>query len=576
MEEKFWEIESIADEVTVKQFAEQIGLETVLARILVNRGISTFDTAKEFFRPDLQGLHNPFLMTDMDKAVNRLLQAVKNNEKILIYGDYDVDGISAVAMVYKFLHNWHKNIGYYIPDRYSEGYGISIKGIDYAADNGYRLVIALDCGIKAIEKMKHAKSKNIDFIICDHHNTGEQLPEACAVLDPKRHDCNYPYKELSGCGVGFKLLQAYSSKTNIDESYIMRYIDFVAVSIASDIVPITGENRVLTYYGLEKLNTDPHIGFKAIVKVAGLALGKIDVNEVVFKIGPRINAAGRIDSGQMAVDLLVNNNLQEAISIAYRIDEDNTTRKEIDRETTIEAINLINLSETMTNKRSTVLFNPHWHKGIVGIVASRLVEQFYRPAIILTRSNGMISGSARSVPNFNIYEAIAECSDLLETYGGHMYAAGLSLKEENLQQFIEQFEKVVESIILPSQTIQKIICDAQISISQITPKLWGQLKALRPFGPGNMAPVFISRNVLAAGQCVGKDGAHMRLMINDAESPQKQFPAIAFNLSQHWHTIANRQSLDICYTIDENEYRGKFSLQLRIKDIKKHQFCERK
>jgi single-stranded-DNA-specific exonuclease len=471
-------------------------------------------------------------------------------------------------MVYKFLYNWHKNIDYYIPDRYSEGYGISIKSIDYAVDNDFRLVIALDCGIKAVEKMKYANARGIDFIICDHHNPGDKIPEALAVLDPKRPDCKYPYKELSGCGVGFKLLQAYSRYANIDNSYLMRYIDFLAVSIASDIVPITGENRILMHYGLEKLNTDPHIGLRAINEVAEVVHGKIDVSDIVFKMGPRINAAGRIDSGQTAVDLLVCNDLNIAREISQRIDADNTTRKEIDREITTEASNLINLSKEMIDKCSTVLFNPSWHRGVVGIVASRLVEQFYRPTIIFTRSNGMITGSARSVSDFNIYEAISECSDLLENYGGHTFAAGLTLKEDNLQQFIDKFEEVVSRTILPYHIEPKVQCDAHLSISQISPKLWAQLKAFRPFGPGNMSPLFIARKVSGTGQCVGKNSAHLKLALSDIENPQVQFPAIAFNQTQHWQAISNKTPIDICYTIIENEYRGNFSIQLNIKDIK--------
>ncbi len=570
MEEKIWEIDPSADRELVKTLAGQLQLEEVLANILVNRGIHSFDLARDFFRPDLSNLHDPFLMTDMKKAVDRIISAIKNNEKILIYGDYDVDGTSSVAMVYKFFRNWYKNITYYIPDRYSEGYGVSVKGIDHAAEFGVKLVIALDCGIKAIEKMKYATGKGVDFIICDHHNPGDELPCAVAVLDPKRSDCNYPYKELSGCGVGFKLMQAYARTMNIEEKHVLKYLDFVAVSIASDIVPITGENRILTYYGLEKLNSDPSTGMRAITEVAEIPIGKIDISDIVFKIGPRINAAGRIDSGQMAVDLLVCENLNVAREISQRIDADNQTRKEIDREITLEAIDQLSLSSEKMNQRSTVLFNPRWHKGVIGIVASRLVEQFHKPTVIFTRSNGLITGSARSVPGFNIYEAIAECSGLLENYGGHMYAAGLSMLEENLHQFVERFERVVAGTIQPAQMVQKIHCDSYLTISQIAPRLWAQLKALRPFGPGNMAPVFVAKNVSAVGQCVGKTGAHLRLMVNDKENPQMQFPAIAFNQSQHWHAIANKQPIDICYTIEENEYRGKFSLQLRIKDIKSH------
>ena len=570
MRDKIWKIEPVADRELVKTLSSQLQLNEVLSGILINRGIVNFDLARNFFRPELANLHDPFLMTGMKEAIERITYAIKNNEKILIYGDYDVDGTSSVAMVYKFFKNWYKNITYYIPDRYSEGYGISIKGIDHAANNGIKLVIALDCGIKAVEKIKYATEKNVDFIICDHHNPGETLPKAIAVLDPKREDCSYPFKELSGCGVGFKLIQAYALASNIEEKHVLQYLDFVAISIASDIVPIIGENRILTYYGLEKLNTDPSTGLRAIIEVAEIAFGKIDITDIVFKIGPRINAAGRIDSGQMAVDLLVCDNLNIAREISQHIDADNQTRKEIDREITLEAIDQLSFSDILLKKRSTVLFNPHWHKGVIGIVASRLVEQFHKPTIIFTRSNGMITGSARSVSGFNIYDAIVECSDLLENYGGHMYAAGLSMLEENLERFIERFESVVSNNIQPSQMIQKIHCDSLLSISQITPKFWAQLKALRPFGPGNMAPVFVAKNISGVGQCVGKTGAHLRLMVSDKLNAQIQFPAIAFNQSQHWHAIANKEPIDICFTIEENEYRGKFSLQLRIKDIKIH------
>jgi len=568
MEEKIWEIIPQADYRLINQLSEQLGLDKNLTNILINRGITTFEMARNFFRPNLSNLHDPFLMKDMQKAVERIDKAIRSNEKILIYGDYDVDGTTSVAMMYKFLVHWHKNIGYYIPDRYSEGYGISTKGIDYAADNEFKLVIALDCGIKSNEKIDYSNQRGVDFIICDHHNSGDTIPNALAVLDPKRPDCDYPYKELSGCGVGFKLLQAYSQFANIDETFVMRYVDFVAVSIASDIVPITGENRILMHYGLEKLNTDPHMGLKAIIEISDLIPGKIEVSDIVFRIGPRINAAGRIESGQTAVNLLVSDNLNIAREISQHIDADNTTRKEIDREITNEASNLFSLSKDMTEKNSIVLFNPNWHRGVVGIVASRMVEQFHRPTIILTRSNDMITGSARSISDFSLYDAISGCADLLDTYGGHTFAAGLTLKEENLQKFIERFEEVVANTIQPYHTAQKVVYDAQISISDITPKFWAQLKAFRPFGSGNMAPVFVSRNVTGIGQCVGKTGSHLKMTLNNVENPQIQFPAIGFNLSQHSQKILNKTPVDISFTLVENEYRGKYTIQLNIKDIK--------
>jgi len=436
MEEKIWEVAPPADLELVKTLSNQLQLEEVLTHLLINRGIDTFDAAREFFRPSLSNLHDPFLMADMSKAVDRITQAIRHNEKIMVFGDYDVDGTSSVAMIYRFFYRWYKNLLYYIPDRYTEGYGISIRSIDYAAENDVKLVIALDCGIKAVEKINYARQKGIDYIICDHHNAGEVLPDAVAVLDPKRPDCQYPYKELSGCGVGFKLIQAFAQTNSIDERYVLELLDYVAVSIASDIVPITGENRILAYFGLEKLNTDPSIGLRAIAEVASIPFGKIDVSDIVFKIGPRINAAGRIDSGQMAVDLLVCNNYDKARQISLRIDADNEARKEIDREMTNEAIDQISRLSDISEKKTTVLFNPRWHKGVIGIVASRIVEHFHKPTVIFTRSNGLVTGSARSVPGFNLYEALTECDDLLENYGGHMYAAGLSLQEENLEQFI--------------------------------------------------------------------------------------------------------------------------------------------
>lgn len=567
MQEKIWELGPSADSDLVADLSSRLNLDETLADILIRRGVSTFDQARVFFRPDMANLHDPFLMADMQQAVDRVTQAVRNNEKVLVYGDYDVDGISAVAMMYRFLKIWHKNLLYYIPDRYGEGYGISTKGIDYAADHGVRLVIALDCGIKAVEKIDYATSRGVDFIICDHHTAGESLPRAVAVLDPKRKDCAYPYKELSGCGVGFKLMQAYAQANGIDERHVFDSLDFVALSIASDIVPITGENRILSHFGLEKLNVDPSLGMRAIIEVAEIPVGHIGISDIVFKIGPRINAAGRIDSGQMAVDLLVCENLELARSISRRIDVDNQTRKEIDREITLEAVDQLNIAPA-PERNTIVLFNPRWHKGVIGIVASRLVEQFHRPTIIFTRSNGLVTGSARSIPGFNIYEAISECSDLLENYGGHMYAAGLSLKEDRLPRFVEEFERVVSASIQPEHLVRKIKCDASIAISKITPRFWAQLKSLRPFGPDNHNPIFISRRVNAVGQCVGKNGAHLRLMISDRDGGQAQFPAIAFNQSQHWHSIANREPVDLCYTIEENEYRGKYYVQLRIKDIK--------
>ncbi len=567
MEEKKWILKEEGDPEKIKDLAEELDIDVILAKLLVQRNVTTFDEAKAFFRPKLSDLHDPFLMNDMAKAVERLNNAMKNNEKILVYGDYDVDGTTSVAMMYSFLHQFHKNIEYYIPDRYSEGYGISEKSIEHAEKEGISLVIALDCGIKAIEKIAMANEKNIDYIICDHHTPDDKLPNALAILDPKRLDSNYPFKELSGCGVGFKLIQAFVQANNMDMELAYEYLDILAVSIASDIVPLRGENRVLAHYGLKKINANPSVALKAIMEVSELDK-VILISDIVFKIGPRLNAAGRMDSGQMSVDLLVTKNLEEARTISKKINSDNNSRKDIDRQITSEALDLV-MQEGLDKKKSIVLYNPKWLKGVIGIVASRLVEHYYKPTIIFTRSNGLITGSARSVVGFNIYEAITECAELLENYGGHMYAAGLSIKEENFGIFKEMFEKVVQERIKPDQTIQKIHVDSVISLDQITPKFFRILKQFEPFGPENMAPVFATENLYDSGfsRCVGKDGKHLKLMLADKQGGTTLFPSIAFNQAEHWHKVANKDNFSICYNIDENTYRNKTTLQLRIKDI---------
>ena len=567
--EKYWKIKESGQRSDIDKLVYELNINYVLANLLVQRDIRTFDQAREFFRPSLENLHNPFLMKDMEAAANRIVEAIERKEKILIYGDYDVDGTTSVALTYSFLKNYYDNIDYYIPDRYTEGYGISTKGIDYAATRKVGLIIALDCGIKAVEKIDYAKKKSIDFIICDHHTPGDKLPDAVAVLDPKRADCEYPYKELSGCGVGFKLLQAYSAKNNISFDELLEYIDLVAVSIASDIVPITGENRILTYFGLKKLEESPCTGLKAIKCISGIEDRPLTVEDVVFRIGPRINAAGRMESGKQAVDLLISQNADEAFVLCDKINTHNQTRRNIDKNITEEAIKEIEkLGENF--KYSHVLYNPTWHKGVVGIVASRLIESYYKPTIVLTESNGFATGSARSVDGFDLYEAINECSELLESFGGHMYAAGLTLKKENVQALRERFELIVSEKITPEQQIPQIDIDAELNFSNITDKFYRILKQFEPFGPGNMNPVFFAENVSDNGQGrkVGAGGEHLKLNLIQEENPFNDIPAIAFGQGHKFEKTTQGNTFDIAYTITENHFRGQTTIQLNIKDIK--------
>ncbi len=567
--DKRWIVKETGNQNTIIDLKEELGISTVLSTLLVQRGINSFDEAKSFFRPQLSDLHDPFLMQDMDKAVDRLNNAIINKEKILIYGDYDVDGTTSVALVYSFLKDQHQNIGYYIPDRYLEGYGISIKGIDYAKENDFSLIIALDCGIKAIEKVDYASTLGIDFIICDHHRPGDSIPKAVATLDPKRIDCEYPFKELSGCGVGFKLMHAFSIKNSIPLEVLYEKLDLVTVSIASDIVPVVGENRILAHYGLKQLNTSPSIGLKSIIEIAGIKDSIITVNDVVFKIGPRINAAGRIESGSQAVDLLTSTDTKYANEIADQINNLNSHRKELDHSITIEAIANINESEDLKNRKSTVIYNPEWHKGVIGIVASRLIETFYRPTIVLTLSNGLITGSARSVQGFDVYKAIDKCSSLLENFGGHMYAAGLSLKPENLEKFSEQFENAVTETILPEQLVPKINVDAIISLDDINPKFFRILEQLQPFGPENMRPIFVTENVKDTGhsKIVGATGEHLKISVTN-NGFEKAFSGIAFSQAKHLEKIKESEAFNLCYSVEENTYRGNTTLQLAVRDIK--------
>lgn len=545
----------------------ELNIDKNLANLLVQKNIKTFDEAKKFFRPEIENLHDPFKMADMSKAVSRLNKALLSNEKILVYGDYDVDGTTSVAMTYAFLKERHNYLDFYIPDRYDEGYGISFKSIDYAGENGFNLVIALDCGIKAVEKIEYAKQKGIDYIICDHHTPGSKIPDAVAVLDPKREDCNYPYKELSGCGVGFKFLQAYTLSKGIDFKEVFKYIDLVAVSIASDIVDIKGENRILAHFGLKKLSEDPTLGFKAIKRIAGVDTKEMTISDCVFKIGPRINAAGRIKSGKYAVQLMISENLKEAVEFGNQIDKYNTDRKNVDREITHQAIRMIGNNIELRNRKSTVLYNPKWHKGVVGIVASRLTETYYRPTVILTESNGFATGSARSVSDFNLYAAIESCSHLLENFGGHTFAAGLTLKIENVETFSKTFEKFVIENIKEEQTIPSIYVDEEISFEDITPKFIRILKQFSPFGPGNMSPVFYTKNILDTGKStpVGKNKEHIKLDMVDENGIIIQ--GIAFSLSNKYKEIKDGKRFDICYSLEENVFRGKSTIQARVKEI---------
>ncbi|MDR3652564.1 MAG: single-stranded-DNA-specific exonuclease RecJ [Paludibacter sp.] len=552
-----------------KRLAEELSISPLLSQLLVQRDILTFENARSFFRPDLNDLHDPFLMADMQKAVNRLTTAMQKNEKILVYGDYDVDGTTSVSLVYKFLRQFYINIDFYIPDRYNEGYGISILGIDYAATNDFKLIIALDCGIKAIEKVTYSNSLGVDFIICDHHTPDEVLPPAVAVLDPKRIDCNYPYKHLSGCGVGFKLMQAFAITNNIDFSQLTPLLDLLALSIASDIVPITGENRILAYYGLKQINSNPSVGLKAILEVCGLADKEISISDIVFKIGPRINASGRMKLASEAVELLVSSDHIFSKEKSDTINEYNNDRKDLDKNITDEAIALIAADPRYKNRKSIVVHKPDWHKGVIGIVASRLSEEYYKPSIVLTNSNGLASGSARSVLGFDIYKAIDSCRDLLENFGGHMYAAGLSMKEENVAAFTERFEQFVSENILLEQTYPQIDIDAILEFKDITPKFFRVLKQFGPFGPGNMKPIFVSKKVFDYGtsRLVGKEQEHLKLELIDSSS-ENVINGIAFRMHEYNDHLKALNPLDICYTIEENSFNGNSSIQLMIRDIK--------
>ena len=557
------------DSGCIKRLASELGVDPVLAQLLVQRGITTFEQARSFFRPSLSNLHDPFLMKDMDKAVDRLHSAIMSREKILVYGDYDVDGTSAVALVYSFLRRLTTNVGFYIPDRYDEGYGISIKGMTWAAENGYSLVIALDCGIKAVEKVAYANSLGIDMIICDHHLPDEKIPEAVAVLDPKREDCHYPFDDLSGCGVGFKLVQAYAQKHDIPFDSLIPLLDLLVVSISADLVSVTGENRILAHFGLKELNEHPRQGLLAMIKLSSLEPAHVTIDDIVFKIGPRINAAGRIENGSLAVELLTATDKETAERIGREINQHNNERKNIDREITQEALNMVHEHKALASESVTIVYNPNWHKGVVGIVASRLVEAYNKPAVVLTKSNGFVTGSARSVHGFDLYESIENCADILENFGGHLYAAGLTLKEENLPEFCRRMESFIEGKIKPEMLVPIIDLDAKLDFSQITPKFFRILKQFQPFGPGNHAPVFLTENVYdnGNGRKVGPDGAHLKLELIQENQPWRHISSIAFNMSEHFEHIQLGNPIDISYSIVENYYRGIANIQLRIRDI---------
>ncbi|WP_443772795.1 single-stranded-DNA-specific exonuclease RecJ [Alistipes putredinis] len=580
--EKRWVVKPQGNPKAVAAMAAATGISPVLANLLVQRGIDTLEKAKKFFNPQLSDLHDPFLMKDMDKAVERVERAVRNREKIMVYGDYDVDGTTAVALVYKFLRQiGHKDLLFYIPDRYTEGYGISTKGIDHAARKGATLIIALDCGIKAIEKVDYAKRKGVDFIICDHHLPAEEIPRAVAVLDPKRADCSYPFDELSGCGVGFKLVQAYCQKNGIPFQQIEPLLDLLAVSIASDIVPLVDENRILAHYGLLRLNASPSKGLLSIIKICGLDRHNITIDDIVFKIGPRINAAGRMrmdendenaapSGGYAAGNLLIEGNESLAEEFGSVIDGFNQDRKCIDRSVTQEAHDFIEAHAELKAAKSTVIYNPRWMKGIVGIVASRLIETYYRPTVVLTMSNGFVTGSARSVPGFDLYQAIESCSDLLENFGGHMYAAGLTMRPERVEEFTRRFNAYVEENIDPITLQPQVEIDSELFFSNITPAFRRDLNRFQPFGPGNPAPVFVTRGVVSHGETklVGADCEHLRMDLMQRQKPNTTIQTIAFQQPTHYEWIRAGHPIDVCYQIVENHYRGSVSVQLRIKDIK--------
>jgi single-stranded-DNA-specific exonuclease len=560
-----WKLKPILEIEKVKHLQETLQVDAITAMLLLQRGIETYEDAKTFFRPSFEDLHDPFLMKDMDKAVARIETAFLQNENILVYGDYDVDGTTSVALMSSYLKTKTKNVATYIPDRYDEGYGISYKGIDFAHDNNFTLIIALDCGIKAIEKVAYAKEKGIDFIICDHHRPGKKIPKAAAVLDPKREDCNYPYKELCGCGVGFKLVQALALNENKTIEDLVEYLDLVATAIGADIVPITGENRVLAYFGMQVINENPRMGFKAIIQQ--IKKEKLSITDVVFIIAPRINAAGRMKHGNYAVTLLTETDFSLAKDYATKIEQINTDRRETDRRITEEALKQID-DNNEQERFTTVVYDETWHKGVIGIVASRLIETYYRPTLVFTKSGNKLAASARSVKGFDVYNALEACSGYIEQFGGHKYAAGLTLEEENYEAFKQKFEDIVSSTINKQSLTPEITIDAEINLNDITPKFYRILKQLSPFGPGNMTPVFMTENLkdTGYGKCVGENDKHLRVTLTQNNSDK--IVGIGFGLGNKLKKISNKKLFKAAYSIDENYWNGKTSLQLKLRDIK--------
>ncbi|MBK7291305.1 MAG: single-stranded-DNA-specific exonuclease RecJ [Chitinophagaceae bacterium] len=561
--QKRWNI-SEADNQVVTSLYESLKVPKVLCKIFVQRGIDTYEKAKDFFRPQLTELHSPWLMKDMDKAVDRVISAFNSNEKILVFGDYDVDGTTSVACMYQFLKKNYSNLGFYIPHRYREGYGVSKAGIDYAKENGFTLIIALDCGIKSVELISYAKEIGVEFIVCDHHLPDEILPPAVAILNPKQIDCNYPYKELCGCGVGFKLISALTEKLNLPTESTFEYLDLLATAIAADIVPMTGENRVLAFHGLIKANKNPNYGIKALCKLSGL-IKELHITNLVFMIAPRVNAAGRMDDATKAVQMFVAETEEEALHFAEQLHSDNTDRKEADKAITEEALALINENKEWINRKSTLVFKPHWHKGVVGIVASRLIEHHYRPTIVLTQSGDVVAGSARSVPGFNLYEAIHACREHLLGYGGHFAAAGMTLETNQVDAFREKFEAVVASTITPELLIPEIIIDAEISLKDIKQSFFEIISQMEPFGPENLRPVFITRNVIDNGwsKIVKEDHIRFSLKQDDVS-----ITGIGFNMADKFQLLADKKPIDVVYTIDENEWQEKKTLQLKMIDFR--------
>ncbi len=570
-----WNLKSKPEKEKVQALQNALQVDEIIATLLVQRGIETFEQAKTFFRPTLEDLHNPYLMKDMDKAVSRIEKAIANNENILVFGDYDVDGTTAVSLVSSYLRSFYTNVATYIPDRYNEGYGISYLGIDYAEDNDVSLIIALDCGIKSIDHVNYAKAKNIDFIICDHHRPGDFLPDAIAVLDPKRTDCNYPYDELCGCGVGFKLIQALAENRNQTIEDLLPYLDLVATAIAADIVPITGENRVLAKFGLEVINANPRPGIKALItspirsKSSGQNVKKkvLTITDVVFIVAPRINAAGRVKHGNEAVALLTEYNLEQAEQFASEIEQHNSDRKELDKQITKEA--LLQIEENNEQNRfSTVVYQENWHKGVIGIVASRLVEKYYRPTIVFTKSGDKLAASARSVKDFDVYNALEACAEHLEQFGGHMYAAGMTLKEENYENFKNAFENEVKKTIPPDLLIPEISVDLEMNFSDLDEKFMRILKQFEPFGPENMTPVFLSKNIIDSGyaKTLGNDAEHLKAFVKQNNSPN--FNAIGFGLGDKIDVVKNRNPFEAVYVLEENEWNGTVSLQLQLRDVR--------